>query len=612
MVLSDTRDIFDVFVSYSHADTNQVLRLVGALRSVGLAVWHDQKEILAFNDIAERIRTGLARSKTLLAYYSASYSTRRACQWEMTAAYLAAASETSQTTTVLERVGRRVLVVNSLSSMDHIEPKTLRSNLLAMLPSNPTDDDFARIALDVHRHVANLDSPIALTSQSSTAIWTGLSREGDPSRFAGRTREMWEIHSGLEGAPVLLSPKTTGLAGGYGTVQLMGPGGMGKSLLAEEYARRFAPVYPGGVFWLFAGEGGDETEHLPERRYLQWFDVAIALGVDPATRLAPTALLSQLQLHLGSLPGNYLWVVDDLPFGLDTSEMRRWLAPSANGRTLVTTRDQRHSGIGVPVVLQELDGDFAVAVLSAARSATDLCEFGAVKQIAKILGNHALALDLAGQMAPFYSSFADLLTAIENPSEEALDLARDLEFELPNGHQKSIAATLLRSLRPLANDPTGLPIDALRLASLFAPQRPILFSLLGAILLQAGVERRGETLENEIRVSLSRVQSRSLCGVDGGTYSVHPLISRTVRFLFSGERLDALASAALVVFNDILSCVEDHRTHQDLRLFIPHALALVRTLLLIYEGANHDRSGILVRMAKYFWARGNYEPARKI
>jgi hypothetical protein len=41
--------------------------------------------------------------------------------------------------------------------------------------------------------------------------------------------------------------------------QLRGLGGVGKSLLAEEYALRFGGAYPGGVFWLRGlgeGEGG--------------------------------------------------------------------------------------------------------------------------------------------------------------------------------------------------------------------------------------------------------------------------------------------------------------------------------------------------------------------
>ena len=34
--------------------------------------------------------------------------------------------------------------------------------------------------------------------------------------------------------------------------QLSGMGGVGKSLLAEEYALRFGAAYPGGIFWLRA------------------------------------------------------------------------------------------------------------------------------------------------------------------------------------------------------------------------------------------------------------------------------------------------------------------------------------------------------------------------
>ena len=37
-----------------------------------------------------------------------------------------------------------------------------------------------------------------------------------------------------------------------GLVQVQGMGGIGKTLLADEYALRFSAAYPGGIFWLSA------------------------------------------------------------------------------------------------------------------------------------------------------------------------------------------------------------------------------------------------------------------------------------------------------------------------------------------------------------------------
>src|SRR4051794_6895968 len=95
---------FDVFCSYAHADAAAVGRLVAALEAAGLEVYLDREEIPDFAGITGSIERGLARSKVLLAFYSEVYPTRRPCQWELTAGFLAAQREGDPR--------RRVLVVN--------------------------------------------------------------------------------------------------------------------------------------------------------------------------------------------------------------------------------------------------------------------------------------------------------------------------------------------------------------------------------------------------------------------------------------------------------------------------------------------------------------------
>jgi hypothetical protein len=73
-------------------------------------------------------------------------------------------------------------------------------------------------------------------------------------RFVGRFREMWEIHSALHRTDVGAISGVLGQDIG----QITGLGGIGKSLLAREYAVRFGSAYPGGVFWLRAY--GSETQ----------------------------------------------------------------------------------------------------------------------------------------------------------------------------------------------------------------------------------------------------------------------------------------------------------------------------------------------------------------
>jgi predicted component of type VI protein secretion system len=107
--------MFDVFVSYAHADRDPVVELRDALVAQDLTVWIDDREIDTFASITRAIEQGLARSRVLLAFYSHEYPQRRACQWDLTAAFLAA-----------QRAGEdprlRVLVMNPEPGAGHVEP----------------------------------------------------------------------------------------------------------------------------------------------------------------------------------------------------------------------------------------------------------------------------------------------------------------------------------------------------------------------------------------------------------------------------------------------------------------------------------------------------------
>ena len=75
------------------------------------------------------------------------------------------------------------------------------------------------------------------------------------ARFVGRWKDLWATHSGLQASEAVIITGKSGLD----VTQVRGMGGIGKSLLAEEYALRFSAAYPGGVFWLRA-YGNDDSE----------------------------------------------------------------------------------------------------------------------------------------------------------------------------------------------------------------------------------------------------------------------------------------------------------------------------------------------------------------
>jgi hypothetical protein len=219
---------YDVFVSYAHADGAATHALAEALTRAGLRVWIDKARIEEFTSISASISRGLSRAKALVAYYSTTYPTRRACQWELTTAFLAG-----------QRAGdprRRVLVVNPEPGFDHIEPIELRD---ALLPKAEGSSPLATEgwAASVARHVKELDEPLGDVVSFGGPRWVPVQRSGS-TRFVGRTRDLWRLHSALTASQLGV---ITGAAG-PGLAQVQGMGGIGKTLLAEEYALRFGPA----------------------------------------------------------------------------------------------------------------------------------------------------------------------------------------------------------------------------------------------------------------------------------------------------------------------------------------------------------------------------------
>ena len=263
---------YDVFLSHAWADGERPQQLADALTKAGLRVWFDAAEINDFASITRAVTEGLAKSKALLAYYSKTYPLRRACQWELTAAFLAAQTEGDPR--------RRVLVINPEKDADHIDPIELRDEKFRDAPKN--DGEMQQRVEAIVKHVATVSGPLADIHPLSAPNWYGMTPVGS-TRFVGRLKEMWEVHSLLHAGDVAQITGAAAATGGIGQVQ--GLGGVGKSLLAEEYALHFGAAYPGGVFWVRA-YGNDDPRPRWGRskaetlRADQMRQMAECLGID--------------------------------------------------------------------------------------------------------------------------------------------------------------------------------------------------------------------------------------------------------------------------------------------------------------------------------------------
>jgi tetratricopeptide (TPR) repeat protein len=588
---------YDVFVSYAHIDGGEVGKLVAALRAGGLKVWFDELEIADFAGISRSIELGLARSKAHLCWYSATYPLRRACQWELTAAFLAAQREGDP--------ARRVLVINPEPSVAHIHPVELRDAKFGKLPINGDSVALSALVTAVHNHVARLNGSLGDVQPFLTPRWFGMRGVGS-TRFVGRLGDLWRIHSLLHANDFALITGTAAAASGI--AQLRGLGGIGKSLTAEEYALRFGAAYPGGVFWLRAYGGADGElllgpEPRESERERQIAGFATALGVSTRDRTA-AEVEGALGREIERRALRCLWVVDDVPPGLDGQTLRRWFAPHPLAKTLVTTRSREYAAHAQELDLGVLPEQEAFDLLTWRRKPRGASEIEAARMLVRELGCHPLAVDVTGaalSQSDELQSFADFGVELAREDEDALELAAELADALPNGHEVSIAKTLLRSIQRL-QEPAR---DFLRLASVLAAA-PIPPHLVVGVLRQADSLEEG-VARHRTHEALAKTDALSLSDKVGnsGARSVHTLVSRVIRFRDSIQgRRDELRRAAIIFLTAALDgVVTDRRSHSRIELDVIHARALASA------GSGLPEANLLGLVATYDSARGAYRSA---
>ena len=587
---------YDVFVSYAWADRDAVQPLAQALHDHGLPVFVDDPEIDDFARITATITSSLAASKAFLAYYSAAYPTRRACQWELTAAYLAA-----------QRAGedpsQRILVLNPEPGLDHLHPGELRDALFRRTPAEGDHAGLAELAKAVASHVQGLPGPLGEVAPLVPTRWVPAQGLGS-TRFVGRLPEMWQLHSALHPETTRLTVGRTGPA----VAQVRGLGGIGKSLLAEEYALRFGAAYPGGIYWLQAYGSYDQTDLSPEELDARHHDelrrIAELLGV-ATEHLSPDRVTAAVAQAIERADQPCLWVVDDLPKGLNAQQIRTLVAPHPLACTLFTTRSQAYGALAVAVDLDVLAPQDAYQLLTTRRPATTEDEHRAAEGIVEVLGRHALAVDVAGAALAIQQglvSYTDFLINLAEPDQDELELIVELADALPNGHEASITRTLVRSIRQLG----GEGLDLLRLAASLAPA-PIPAGLVAAVFAQAdGLDQRQAT--RRAAHAIAEAAALSLASRAGehetSAWLVHALVARTTRFQESDpQRLAVLREAAIAVLTSWIRAIVDAHTHTAPEGVVLHARELIGSVETAVEAA------LLGWVASYDSQRGDFRRA---
>jgi tetratricopeptide (TPR) repeat protein len=517
----------DVFLCYSWVDKSRADELRDALVDAGLTVFQDESGMRDYDHISEHIDAALHSSRVLVVLYTPSLPPSEYCRQEMHLALLRSYR--------LHRSRARVLAVVQGMDIADVRPGRLKHWRLPR-----TDSDPRLVAKQIGEFVAGLrnEDPRRLGDAPAPppVLWRTAPRR-DPHELYGREFELWDIHDAL-------FPEDDPAAGGQ-VAAVTGPGGEGKTMLAEQYARLFADDFPGGVF----AAGGP----APER----------------------------------GLP--YLWLVDDVPDSIDLPAFEALLAPTPEGRTLVTARHDlegwvhpskhiRLDGLGRAAALATLTCRWSLSsgegvARRLQRLSEDRREYGAARHVVDALGGHALALRLAAGLAgaPGFAGFRELAAAVDDPGMDALALSEQLRPRLSTNHIASVAATMTLAVRALPE--AGR--DVLLLASVLAPE-PFPVALAADILADADGHSPVDA-RRQADAGLSEATARHLAEMlPGNSALVHPLVLRTVRILNRDDprrqRLRLAAVARLGAWLD--TARERHSPSGELAVLLPHVSAV--------------------------------------
>ncbi|MGP4017589.1 TIR domain-containing protein [Saccharopolyspora sp. 5N708] len=410
---------YDIFLSFSGTDRVAARELAGELRALGLRVFLDEDEIEAFTGITDGVQESLRTAKTLVAYYSAAYSRRRACQQELMEVFLAGQREGDPC--------GRIMVINPEPGTEHLRPVELADARFVRAEIGPSE-----IARQIMKRAVAVEGTIGEILPVKRPGWP-TRRTALVKNFVGRYRELWDLHSALHAANYSLIDDPAAVS----VVSVCGLPGVGKTALVATYFWRFAAAFPGGIHWV-------SMEDVLRDQYVR-----------------------DLRHHVP----NCLWVVDDVPADLGTSVLDLLPHPTENGTRTVLITDEDIFRDLLPVVrLDGLPMTDAADLLDAYRLPDSRVDRDARDRILLSLGGNPAALVALGKYLQdrhglsSYLSLASEAETFEQVTGPAIAPVRKLidrmsEDELALLRLADRSARFVFPARYLANLPSLAALD---------------------------------------------------------------------------------------------------------------------------------------------------------
>jgi tetratricopeptide (TPR) repeat protein len=437
----------DLFISHDPASTAQVKRLTAALAACGVSCFACE------GGDSPSLQPRLATCKALLIWASEDFFRSRGGQTQLAMAYIAHRQEPSSSPD-------RIVVVNALPTLKHIYPLHLRSRVIGQAPELADTPDFARLAEKLREHCAGLSGTLGSLYPAAFGGWREPydSLSHIPVHFAGRERELWDIHDAL--TPHNTNPTT------HKTDRMIvvsGAAGQGKSFLAREYAFRFGAAYPGGIFRLTARDAQPAASlgELSENPALKPQLLALLRQLcpdsplDDATNLVTVRETIEVTLTASGKP--FLWIIDDIPDGINGPALMQWLAPDHSGRwgrTLAISRSQRYDRRAESIHLPILDEQAGVSLLTRGKPPGKTDDEQEAAWLVAEVGRHARFVAMAAGLAESPRrhrryGYSGLLHRIEKQNKLAAEFAGEHPGEFPEGHERTTAALLLDAIHAL-------------------------------------------------------------------------------------------------------------------------------------------------------------------
>jgi Flp pilus assembly protein TadD len=519
-----------VFISFHAANADGAQALASMLRSYGLVV---HCELPNTATASERC-SSLLCAKLCIFWLTPEHCRDAQLQHELIRAFAASYRHAPK---------ERIVIVDDLGQ-DARLPATLAASCRRYLAG-----ELPEHVEPLATHVAQLHTPLGSPSTDE------LTR---PEDLAPRIEQLWEMHEAVSACKEQQA------------MHLVGDAGIGKTWLADEYARSFRDAYPGGVYRLDADWFANATVNdRHSMRMLAWQDIATSLGIDIT---ASTDVDAAVRTQLSALHAPYLWIVDSLPADVTCEEMRTWVAPSELGRTVLISRECPDAALGPQLHLGPLDSDEARALLARHKPLATPQEESSCRVLIEQLGAHPLAVRLAAKRIA-RSTYDRMLLQLAAPTREAAQIADGLASILPHPQLVGIAVSIHRTMTRLS----GQGRQALRLASVLA-SAPVPHALLTTALAQLPRNATRHTAVSHSDFAIDEIVDFGLATrVAEGSLILVPLVREAVLVGEAKHDLSAARNLLVAILAGELPLATEPSRENPYWHWIPHVLHLART-----------------------------------